>query len=121
MLTTHDLGDIEELCNRIIIIDAGKLIYDGPLAAIKARFGTHRRMTFELERAGDIARLELPAGAEVVSSDGTRLELRFEQARVSASTVAGSVMAQLEVLDFSIAEPDLLGIIKQLYQGALNS
>ena len=120
VLTTHDLGDIEELCSRVIIIDAGKLIYDGPLETIKNRFGTHRRMTFELERAGDTTRLELPAGAEIVDSDGTRLELRFDRARVSASQVAGSVMAQLEVLDFSITEPDLSGIIKQLYQGALS-
>ena len=121
MLTTHDLGDIEELCSRVIIIDAGKLIYDGPLEATKQRFGTHRHMTFDLERSGDTARLELPAGAEIVGSDGLRLELRFDRARVSASTVAGSVMAQLEVLDFSIAEPDLSGIIKQLYQGALSA
>ena len=120
ILTTHDLGDIEELCSRVIIIDAGKLIYDGPLATIKARFGTHRSMTFDLERTGDIARLELPAGAEIVGSDGTRLTLRFDRARASASQVAGSVMAQLEVLDFSITEPDLSGIIKQLYQGALS-
>jgi ABC-2 type transport system ATP-binding protein len=118
MLTTHDLGDIEELCSRVIIIDAGKLIYDGPLETIKRRFGTHRGMTFEV--AGNAgARLELPSGAEVVNLEGSKLELRFDRARVSAASVAASVMNQLEVVDFSISEPDLTGIVKQLYQGAL--
>jgi ABC-2 type transport system ATP-binding protein len=118
MLTTHDLGDIEELCSRVIIIDAGKLIYDGPLETIKQRFGTHRGMTFEVAGNPNI-RLELPVGAEIVSAEGAKLELRFDRARVSASAVASSVMNQLEVMDFSISEPDLTGIVKQLYQGAL--
>jgi ABC-2 type transport system ATP-binding protein len=118
MLTTHDLGDIEELCSRVIIIDAGRLIYDGPLETIKRRFGTHRGMTFEVGGNPHI-RLELPLGAEVVNAEGTRLELRFDRARVSASQVASSVMNQLEVVDFSLTEPDLTGIVKQLYQGAL--
>src|SRR5512135_1262725 len=47
ILTTHDLGDIEELCQRVIIIDAGRLIYDGPIETIKQRFGKYREITFE--------------------------------------------------------------------------
>src|SRR5574338_8657 len=47
VLTTHDLGDIEELCKRVIIIDDGRLIYDGPIETIKKRFGKYREITFE--------------------------------------------------------------------------
>jgi len=50
VLTTHDLGDIEELCGRVIIIDAGRVIYDGPLATIRERFGQYRGTTFETAR-----------------------------------------------------------------------
>ncbi len=120
MLTTHDLTDIEELCSRVIIIDAGIVIYDGPLEAIKARFGTHRQMTFEV--SGEVpSGLELPPGAEVISNQERKLELRFDRSKASASQVAGQIMNQLEVLDFSLQEPDLSSIIKQIYGGALQT
>ena len=64
ILTTHDLGDIEEVCRRVIMIDAGRVIYDGPLSLIKDRFGKFREIT--LETANPIGMVELPPGAEVV-------------------------------------------------------
>jgi ABC-2 type transport system ATP-binding protein len=122
LLTTHDLGDIEELCSRVLIIDAGKLIYDGALETIKQRFGTHRTMKFEL--AGEWARQAPPLrfmdGVEIISQEGASLELKFDRALCSASQVASSVMSQLEVLDFSIGEPDLTSIVKQIYAGGLS-
>lgn len=118
LLTTHDLGDIEELCRRVIIIDGGRLIYDGPIATIKARFGRYRTITFETS-APVPAVLELPRGAEVVERDERRLALRFDRGQASASQVAASLMAQVEVADFSISEPDLAGIVKQIYAGGL--
>jgi ABC-2 type transport system ATP-binding protein len=45
VLTTHDIGDIEELCNRIIIIDHGKIIYDGTLSDLKDKYGKKRKVT----------------------------------------------------------------------------
>jgi ABC-2 type transport system ATP-binding protein len=116
-LTTHDLGDIEELCQRVIIIDAGKLIYDGPLATIKQRFGKYRTITFET--ASEVNGVTLPAGAEIESKEARKLVLRFDRTRTSASQIAASVMAQIEAVDFSLTEPDLSGIIKQIYNGAL--
>lgn len=117
ILTTHDLGDIEELCRRVIIIDAGKLIYDGPLATIKDRFGKFRGMTFETAEA--VKTIDLPSGAEVESLEDRKLVLRFDRTQTTASQVAASVMQQVEVVDFSLSEPDLSAIIKQIYNGAL--
>ncbi|WP_027891802.1 ABC transporter ATP-binding protein [Calidithermus chliarophilus] len=119
VLTTHDLGDIEELCSRVIIIDAGRVIYDGPLATIRERFGKYRGITFETARPLEHP-LTLPPGAEVVGQEERRLELRFDRTRASASQVAAAVMGQLEVLDFSLSEPDLTSIVKQIYGGALS-
>ena len=66
MLTTHDLGDIEELCQRVIIIDDGRVIYDGPIETIKKRFGKFREITFETtEKAKS---LDLPEGTEGTNS-----------------------------------------------------
>jgi ABC-2 type transport system ATP-binding protein len=117
VLTTHDLGDIEELCQRVIIIDAGKKIYDGPLSLIRERFGKHRTISFETARRPGA--VTLPQGAEVVGEEERKLVLRFDRTQTTASQVAGLVMNQLEVVDFSLSEPDLESIIKQIYAGAL--
>lgn len=120
ILTTHDLGDIEELCSRVLIIDQGSLIYDGPLDAIKARFGKYREITFETSRP--VSGLALPKGSELVpGSEATRTTLRFDRVATTASQVAASVMDQVEVVDFSISEPDLASIVRQIYAGGLNS
>jgi ABC-2 type transport system ATP-binding protein len=117
ILTTHDLGDIEELCQRVLIIDAGKLIYDGPLATIKGRFGKFRTITFETLQ--DMGSFDPPEGAETTSTDDRKLVLRFDRTLTTASKVAKAVMDQMEVADFSLAEPDLGSVVKQIYGGAL--
>lgn len=117
ILTTHDLGDIEQLCQRVIMIDAGRLIYDGPLSTIKERFGKYREITFET--AGPVTSFHLPPGAETVSGEPYRLTLRFDRTRTTASQVAASLMTQIDVKDFSLSEPDLASIIRQIYNGAL--
>ncbi|MEN9562171.1 MAG: hypothetical protein RIR73_415 [Chloroflexota bacterium] len=118
MLTTHDLGDIEELCQRVIIIDSGHVIYDGPIATIKKRFGKFREITFETVE--DVTRLSLPDGAEILASEERKVQIRFDRTISTASQVAGAVMNQIEVKDFSLSEPDLADIVKQIYNGALD-
>ncbi len=117
VLTTHDLGDIEELCRRVIIIDAGHLIYDGPIETIKQRFGKYREITFETSHAA--AGLSLPAGAEITLAEAHRITVRFDRTATTASQVAAAIMNQADVQDFSLSEPDLASIIKQIYNGAL--
>ncbi len=118
ILTTHDLGDIEELCQRVMIIDTGKLIYDGPLAVIKDRFGKYREISFETAVSPNS--LTSPPASKIINQEDRRLVLRFDRSQTSASKVAAAIMNQIEVLDFSLAEPDLSMIVKQIYQGALH-
>ena len=117
-LTTHDLGDIEELCSRVIIIDGGRAIYDGPLSRIRERFGRFREISFETSQEPP-AQLDLPAGAALIGREPRKISLRFDRGLASASQVAARVMAQVEVADFAISEPDLAAIVKQIYAGAL--
>ncbi len=117
MLTTHDLGDIEELCQRVMIIDAGRLLFDGPIHTIKDRFGKFREITFET--GGPVGALTLPPGAETAATEPRKLTLRFDRTIATASQVAAAVMSQIDVRDFSLAEPDLSSIVKQIYNGAL--
>jgi ABC-2 type transport system ATP-binding protein len=120
ILTTHDLGDIEELCKRVIIIDAGKVIYDGSIETIKNRFGKYREITFETLSTTDETHLDLPTGAEIIVAEPRKLSVRFDRTATTASGVAAALMNQIEVKDFSLSEPDLASIIKQIYSGALN-
>ncbi len=122
ILTTHDLGDIEELCQRVIMIDSGKLIYDGPITTIKERFGKYRTITFET--CDPVKEFALPEGAEMLSTPvelaQRKLILRFDRTLTTASKVAATLMNEMEVVDFSLAEPDLASIVKQIYNGALD-
>ncbi len=118
VLTTHDLGDIEELCKRVLIIDAGRLIYDGPIETIKQRFGKFREITFETIHSPE--QVTLPSGAEMTLVEPRRLTVRFDRTATTASQVAAALMNQIEVKDFSLSEPDLASIIKQIYNGALS-
>ena len=120
ILTTHDLGDIEELCERVLIIDAGRIIFDGPIRAIRDRFGKYREITFETAAPSGSLEIKLPRGAEVVESEARRLRVRFDRTRATASQVAAQAMNQVEVRDFSLSEPDLASIVKQIYNGALD-
>jgi ABC-2 type transport system ATP-binding protein len=117
ILTTHDLGDIEELCRRVIIIDDGRIIYDGPIETIKQKFGKFREITFETVE--DVNGLDLPAGAELLSTADHKVQIRFDRTVSTASRVAAMVMNQIEVRDFSLSEPELSDIVRQIYSGAL--
>ncbi len=119
ILTTHDLGDIEELCHRVIIIDAGKLIYDGPLSTIKERFGKYREITFVMAKAHRT--FQPPEGSEIVRQEECEATLRFDRTVTTASQVAAAVMSQIDVADFTLAEPDLASVVKQIYNGALET
>jgi ABC-2 type transport system ATP-binding protein len=88
------------------------------LSAIKDRFGKYREITFET--AHPVSGLAPPNGSElIVGSEATRCTLRFDRTATTASQVAASVMDQVEVVDFSISEPDLASIVRQIYAGAL--
>ncbi len=101
----------------MLIIDAGRLIYDGPIETIKQRFGKYREITFETLRAA--APPTLPHGAETTVLESHRLTVRFDRTATTASEVAAALMSQVEVRDFSLSEPDLASIIMQIYNGAL--
>ena len=112
LLTTHDLGDIERLCNRLLVIDHGKLIWDGRIADLKERYGAERTLIVDLEEPAPP--LEI-AGARVEKVDGPRQWLRF---RGSAAELTARVAADPRLVDLQIAEPDIEEIVRQIYSGA---
>ncbi|HEY9266156.1 MAG TPA: ATP-binding cassette domain-containing protein [Mycobacterium sp.] len=111
MLTTHDLQDIEALCDRVIVIDHGTAVFDGPLPSLRANGDASRTLVVDLvDEASPIA-IE---GARVVKVEGPRQWLSFP-AGASAAPLVAQVAAAHDVADLSIQEPDIEAVIRQLY------
>jgi ABC-2 type transport system ATP-binding protein len=113
LLTTHDLGDIERLCRRVMIIDHGRLAYDGDLDRLRASAGAAERMlVIELERPGSPV---VVPGARFVRSYGPRQWLVIGS-NVNAATVVADVAARYQVADIALREPDIEDIVARLYR-----
>ena len=114
VLTTHDLADVEELCPRLVIIDHGRLIHDGPTADLKVLFGGDRTLVVDLVEAR--APLVV-AGATCTKVDGPRQWLQFAPV-ISAASVLAAVVGQADVRDLTVQEPAIEDIVRRIYQGA---
>jgi ABC-2 type transport system ATP-binding protein len=112
LLTTHDLADIERLCSRLLIIDHGRLIWDGGLDELKRRHGRERTLVVDLEEAA--APLEIP-GARVVRVDGPRQWLAFRRDETSAAELTAAVAAKARLVDLAIEETDIEEIVRRIY------
>ncbi|MDE7330994.1 MAG: ATP-binding cassette domain-containing protein [Lachnospiraceae bacterium] len=123
ILTTHDIGDIEELCSRIIIIDEGKLIYDGSLANLKDTYGNKRKISMEIRQPWKLKELHLEETFGV-GEDGCSTEfieetnsfcVTFDKHRIQVPQVLSAVMEVTEVKDVQIQETELAQIVKEIY------
>ena len=111
LLTTHDLQDIEALCDRVIVIDHGTSVYDGSLAGLHAQGGSSRTLVVDLVDEGPP--IDVP-GARVKKVAGPRPGLSFPT-EASAAPVVAAVAASYDVADLSIQEPDIEDVIRDLY------
>ena len=127
VLTTHDIGDIEELCNRIIIIDSGKLIYDGSLAELKDNYGTTRKVVMEVKNPSEAAKIPLgellsvPESAYNIAEDAENnsIIVTFDKNLLHVSDVIEQTMKYTEVKDIKIQEIELAEIVKKIYHHGL--
>lgn len=116
MLTTHDIDDIEDLCDRIVVLDEGRKIYDGRLESLVNRF-TSRRMIMEVR---DVEGFELELdGIKEVDKQDVQIEIVFDREIISASDLMREVLERFEVLDFQIREPDIESVVKKIYNEGL--
>jgi len=112
ILATHDMDDIEALCNRVLVINEGRILSDGTLADLRATVTTERRLIVDLAGEDDDIR---DGEAEVVARDGRRVTLRFDPARVSAAELIARVTARHEIRDLFVENPPIEEIIARLY------
>jgi ABC-2 type transport system ATP-binding protein len=110
MLTTHDLQDIEALCDRVIVIDHGTAVFDGPLDDLHRHSGSTRMLVVDL--VDEAPPIDVP-GAETRRVDGPRQWLSFPH-DTSAAPIVAAVAASYDVADLSIQEPDIEDVIRGL-------
>ncbi|MFJ7344562.1 ATP-binding cassette domain-containing protein [Streptomyces sp. NPDC101110] len=111
LLTTHDLQDIEQLCKRVMVIDHGRLMYDGPLAGLHEAGESERTLVVDLER--ELPPIDAPAPARVVRVDGPRQWLAFP-AGESAAPLVARIAAEYPLVDLSVREPDIEAVIAKM-------
>jgi ABC-2 type transport system ATP-binding protein len=119
LLTTHDLDDIEKICNKIIVIDQGRKIFDGNLDELKKRYGKTRTVYVDLyDEIGNCSEFKLNMDNEYIttSKDETgKVKISFDKDHVNLLDLMQHVGSQNNVRDFTVLEPQLEEIVKMIY------
>ncbi|TNY36396.1 ABC transporter ATP-binding protein [Thermomonospora catenispora] len=112
LLTTHDLGDIERLCRRVMIIDRGRLAYDGDLERLRTSVAADRMLVVDLARPAPPVQLD---GIGVERVDGPRQWLRVPRG-MNAAAVVAALARRYEIADIALREPDIEEVVTRLYR-----
>ncbi|NLT57080.1 MAG: ATP-binding cassette domain-containing protein [Actinomycetales bacterium] len=121
ILTTHDLGDIEDVCRRIAIIDGGRIIYDGGLDGVKDTFARERCMHVRLTTDVDpqsVAAL-LPDAEVTPGGSPGEFTIRFDRFVLTAGQVIATASSLAEIDDLLIDEPAIEDVVRKVYSGEL--
>jgi len=113
LLTSHYMADIQELCERVIIIDHGKLFFDGKLSDIVDRFADFKLITIQCENAENYPDEKLARYGEVVEKNPGSVQLKVKRDRVIP--VCKSLLDELPVKDIDIQEVPIESVIRQIF------
>ncbi len=119
ILTTHDMSDIEKLCSRVMVIDKGRIMYNGCLDQLKKVYGSAETLSAELVEtveAEDWTELER-LGVTVLNSNGHKINLRYNRGEINSSIVLKWLMGRYEVKDFTVRETEIEEVIRRMYLG----
>jgi ABC-2 type transport system ATP-binding protein len=114
-LTSHDAGDIEQLCKRVVIINQGQMVLDGSLSHLRRNYMKSREVELRLGSPFDGA-LELP-GVEVVKAQGYGVKLAVDTSRTPIEAVVSHLLKTYAVEDITISHPPMESIIAAIYRG----
>jgi ABC-2 type transport system ATP-binding protein len=113
LLTSHNLTDIEKVCQRIIIIDKGKVILDDSQEEIKNKFGKNKVIVVEFESI--IGNIKVPVG-NIVKQENNKVWIEFNKDTISAYDLIASLKENTGVKDISINEDNIESIVTEIYK-----
>lgn len=114
ILTSHYMADVTALCKRVIVIDHGKLMYDGALDELSARMAPHKLVRVEL--ATELNGHSLAQYGEVIQAQGQRIELLVPRSKTSET--AARILAELPIVDVTIEDPPIEDVIARVFEQA---
>ena len=119
ILTSHDLGDIERLCTRVLVIDQGRILHDGDIESLRRLFGHRRVLLADLHDgldSGDSAGPGLPPGCELIEDGPRRLRVEFDPDQTSAPELIRHLLSRREISDLRIQERPIEDVVKRIYR-----
>ena len=116
VLTTHDLDDVEKLCNRVILIDDARLLFDGELATLRRMLSKERLLS--VDYAEDYPDVRVPH-AQITHREGMRVQYRFSPEKIRAAELIGTILQKFRIVDIAVQEPDIEELIKTVYEDNL--
>jgi ABC-2 type transport system ATP-binding protein len=114
ILTTHDTGDIEELCPRIVIVDKGRIVYDGLTSEIKNKVTTERTLIISFKEAP--RNISLPKGVKINGREGDKIIFGVDTKRIAVSDAIRKLVSMRKVDDIVTEEPSVEETIKHIYR-----
>ena len=121
ILTTHDMGDVDALCKRIVIIDKGKMLYDNDIEHLKGFFGSYRtlklRMDGDLKEQAKLVQKELPEFS--VSADDEWISVLVDEEKAKIMDVLGKLQHSYNIKDMQLEEISTEEVIKKIYEGGV--
>ncbi len=116
LLTTHDLSDLHKLCERVMIIDLGKILYDGSLAKLLTSFGGRRILKVDFSEYYANPYLQK---ADIISREGNSVHYSFERQEVSASRLINELSQDFRIRDLSVQDQPIEDTIREIYEKQL--
>jgi len=116
LLTTHDISDIARLCERVIIIDLGKILFDGKLENLLERFGGRRLLNVEFAEAYPEPILE---DAEIIYREGLNVHYSFQRQQASASSLIRRLSEKYRIRDLAVEDQPIEDTIREIYENQL--
>lgn len=118
LLTTHDLNDIELLCDRIFMIDRGQEIFDGSVSQLKQRFGKMHEVRFEMTQQLEVERVDYHqhfSDLEVIK-DGLQVTIQFDATKVAIPDLVKFTLSRANVKDIAVKDADIEEIIRRFFR-----
>ena len=115
ILTTHDLKDIEDVCDRIILLDKGKIIYDGEKQKFKDTYGKY--VTAEFIVSSKNEEIKQLSNAEILEEIQNKLKVKFMHDETTIVKIMNEISNHCKIEDIHMQEAELEDILKEIYKG----
>jgi ABC-2 type transport system ATP-binding protein len=115
ILATHDMSDIERLSSRVMVVNSGKIMYDGNLNTLKRRYGTEETIIADLlGKIEDTTELK-SMGVDEIKYDDNKITIKYDSLKINSSTVVRWLVDKVETKNINITVTPIEDVIRKMY------